>query len=131
MREFLPLLIAIVVGVMIFRRSRPKEGWKSSTIRSYRKRPFATVFWLVVPTIWLIGFFVGPPFLAREIFDTTIPSRDQIRTARFIIALPVAMPMLVLIVWAVWNQRKEDRYMRSQAPAPKFDDPTKTSVVEN
>ena len=131
MREFLPLLMAIVVGVIIFRRSRPKEGWKASTIRSYRKRPIATILWLLVPAIWLIGFFVGAPILAREIFDTTVPSRDQIRTARLIIALPVAMPVLVLFVWAYWSQRKADRHMRSQVLTPKFDDPTKTSVLEN
>ena len=130
MSQLIPLVMAIVVMAIVATRMRPREGWLASTAKSYRKRPVATVVWLVVPVALLIGLVLGPHFLAEELYDTATPTRSQIRTARFIIGSPIAIPFLVFMVWAFWSQRKSDRHMRGRAAAPMIDDPSKRSVRE-
>ena len=129
MSQLVPLIVTIVMVVIIARRMRPREGWFASTAKSYRKRPVATVIWLVLPVALLVGLVFGPHYLAEQIYDTPSPTRAQVRTARLIIGSPIVVPFLGFMVWAFWTQRKADRHMRGRADHT-FDDPSKRSVRE-
>jgi hypothetical protein len=74
--------------------------------------------------IWMFAFVFAAPSLAAWYYGTEAPTREQIRLAKVIIALPCTVSLGIFLLWCWWHQRRDDRAMRRQARfAPTFENP--------
>ena len=127
MREYLPILAALLVAgyVAVSMRGRVK----TAGIKSRRHQGVAgTIGAILVVIVFLLGATVGRYELASWMYDTPVPSREQLRTARALIFMPMAAPLIIVFAWAWWHQRSSIRdAVRRKQYQPGFVDPSRES----
>jgi hypothetical protein len=85
---------------------------------------------LAVFGLFVAAYIVAPPYLARRMYDTSVPTRNQIRTARVIIGAPVTVPFLLFIAWAWVNERRTKTTWRTSLERQPLDDATKRAQTD-
>ncbi|HYD11391.1 MAG TPA: hypothetical protein VEC11_00940 [Allosphingosinicella sp.] len=67
---------------------------------------------IALAILWFLAAVFAARYLAAWLYAVDIPDREQIRTARAVIAAPFAVPFLLATLWLYWNQRREDKAIR-------------------
>jgi len=91
-----------------------------------RKKPIKPLGVIVIALmlLWFLAMIFGPRPLAAWLYETGAPVRDQVKTARFLIAAPFAVPLLLGLLWLGWHQRRDNRALRRRDHfAAKFAEP--------
>lgn len=92
------------------------------------KKPIIT-WQLILCTLvllWMLAFLFAPPHLAAWLYGTDAPVRDQIRTAKLIIAAPFAVPLVLFVSWLKWQEQRNDKAARRREHfAAKLADPSR------
>ena len=103
---------------------------KQSYVKGREPRPVRTALWYAWAAIAVIAMFVGPHYLAREVFDTLRPTGDQIRTARMLVGLIVIAPFAVVLGWMWWDSRGAQAAWMKRREGARLEDPSKQSMDE-
>ena len=111
--------------------------WTPTDQRSQPVRRRSRAMWTArsVAVLWLIAFLygvmIGRHQLASWLYDTPVPTRDQLRTARALVALPIGLPFFGLFGLVWWRERNSIRNaLRSAQYRPKFVDPSRESRLQ-
>ena len=102
-------------------RSRPNY------IKGRKQSPVRTALWYSFAVVALIAMLIGPPYLARGLYDTASPSGDQIRSARAIIGAAILAPFAILFAWMWWQSRGAEAAWIKRREGARLDDPSKRS----
>ena len=82
--------------------------------------------------LWMLAFLFAPPHLAAWLYGTDAPVRDQVRTAKLIIAAPFAVPLLLFFSWLKWHERRDDKALRRRRHfAAKLADPSRERRLDS
>ena len=75
--------------------------------------------------LYFAAFLFAAPYLAAWLHGTDTPTHDQVQHAKMLIAAPIGLPVIAVILWSTWHQRRNDKAMRRRSlSAPKLADPT-------
>ena len=130
MSEYVSLLLALGAGIFIFARVR-KQGTRAGI--KPRRRTNWTGAIAAVLFLFLLVFAAtyGRHLLAQWMYDTSAPSRDELRTARMLIFAPFAVPLLGLFAWIWWHERAAIRDgVRRARSRPKLVDPSRQNRLQ-
>ena len=126
-----PFILAFGCAIATFLASTPKGGRLAAVRRSFRRNPLVNLAAILLGLALLYAFTFGSHQLAAWLYGTASPDRDELRTARLILLSPIWLPFLVLLPWAIWHQRRDDRNMaRRTLHAPKLAEPAKEYRVQ-
>jgi hypothetical protein len=131
MRDFLPILLVLFGGVYGF-LSSTRKGQRWDTVRrGLVQSPMLSLGAALGILIVVLGFSWGSHQLASWLYGTGVPTRDDLRTARMLILLPIVLPLLAIGLWAWWQGRRILRdSLRREQYRPKFVDPSREQRIE-
>jgi hypothetical protein len=97
----------------------------SGFVKGRKRSRLRTAFWNIFAVVVLIAMAFGPFYLARELYGTLSPSRQQIRAARAILAALLLAPFIVLFVRMWWQSRGSKAAPVHRRASAQLEDPSK------
>ena len=89
--------------------------------------------WVISAIIlfYFAAILFGPRYLAPILSDTALPTQNDLKDARFLIASPGILIILLFLLWVMRTNRKAGPIAESRISVAPLDNVTKRSNVES
>ena len=119
--DLFSILFACAIGVWVFRRSTPSGRRLQVTLESYRTRPLASTAWTIIIVGIVYMIVAGKYHLASVLYDTQVPTREELKAAKALIAAFILVPMAAVFGRILWRARKAEPVPPRRPHAPMLD----------